>query len=78
MGTILRTLLLSALFYLLVRVLQYFFGRFLISYSKTQEGEGEGPTLLQCAKCGTWTPKEIVLKRGEQIYCSDKCADGSA
>jgi hypothetical protein len=75
MGTILRTLLLGALFFLLVRVLQYFLGRFLTSSPKAEEVDG--PILLQCAKCGTWTPKEIVLKRREQIYCSDKCADGS-
>ncbi|MBF0195524.1 MAG: hypothetical protein HQL71_13260 [Magnetococcales bacterium] len=74
MGTIIRTLLLTALFYLLARVVQYFLSRFLTSSPKVEEGDG--PILVQCVKCGTWTPKETVFKRGEHIYCSENCAAG--
>ncbi|MBF0380521.1 MAG: hypothetical protein HQL69_05850 [Magnetococcales bacterium] len=74
MGTILRTVLIAALIFVLVRVLQHFLGRYLTSYT-SKEGNGEEPTLLKCAKCGTWTPKEAVVRRGEQVFCSNDCAD---
>jgi uncharacterized protein len=71
--SVIRLLLLMALIYLAYRLLRYFISPSLPPASPSQEGE-VGPTLVRCLGCGVWIPQEKALHRGDQIWCSEKCA----